>query len=136
MQPQRPPQQIVDERVAIMKSYVNTLIQSGKVVGGNGTVAEALDRVAAARAASANLSRLFPRGTAPGDAGVVGTRALPPVWADPTDFAAKAQSLETAWAGLEAALRANSVEQTKAAIDPVKKACLACHATYRAPDKS
>src|SRR5262249_38961678 len=85
----RPPQQVVDERSALMKSYVNALIQSGKFVGGKGTAAEALAKVSDARAAAANLPNLFPSGTAPGDTGVASTRALPAVWSSQSDFAAK-----------------------------------------------
>lgn len=132
--PDRPPQQIVDERVSVMKSFVGVLVQTGKFLKGEGPAADALAKVSAARAAAGRIPSMFPAGTAPGDAGVVSSRALPPVWSNAGDFSAKAKALETAFATLETALTANNVDQTKAGIDTTKKACLACHDTYRGPE--
>ena len=63
---------------------------------------------------------------------VDGTRALPAIWENLDDFAAKWAALGTAAEGLVAAA-GNGQEGLGAALGPVGGACQACHEAYRAP---
>lgn len=82
--------------------------------------------------AAYGVGDLFLDGTSQDDR-VGDTRALPAIWADPADFAAKAQGFAEAAAALRAA-----AGQGRAALGPavgaVGAACKACHDSYRAKD--
>lgn len=73
---------------------------------------------------------LFVEGT--DDMSVEGTRALPAIWENPDDFAAKWAALGEAAKGMQAAA-GTSAEAIGAAMGPLGGACKSCHETYRTP---
>ncbi len=76
-------------------------------------------------------SLLWPAGT---DAdSVEGTRALPDIWANFPDVAAKAQALQEA-ADVMADAAGTDLAALQAAMGPLGGACGACHKAYRVPD--
>jgi len=60
------------------------------------------------------------------------TRALPAIWENWDDFAAKAAALEEASAALMEAAEGGDMEAIGAAFGPVGASCGGCHETYRA----
>lgn len=59
-------------------------------------------------------------------------RALPAIWENPDDFAAKWMAFGTAASGLQAAA-GTGLEAMQAALGPVGGSCGACHDAYRQP---
>jgi cytochrome c556 len=133
--PPENPQGVVNERVAVMKSFIAALVAAGNFAQGKATAETAKAKVTAARAGAGRLSDLFPRGTALGDRGVKTSRALSTIFANRADFDAKRAALENTLAALDGALAENSKTDAAKLIAPVKSACLACHAHYRTPDE-
>ena len=127
------PQGVVNERVAIMKSFVGALTASAQYAQGKGTAQDAKTKLTAARTGVDRLQTLFPPGTALGDRGVTQSRALSTIFASRPDFDAKRATLADALAGLDASLaqKTNAAKQ----IPIVKNACLACHSKYRSADE-
>lgn len=82
------------------------------------------------RLASLSQDRLWPEGS--DNASVSGTRALPNIWADFDDFAAKFASLGERAVALQA-VAGNGLDDLRAAIGPLAGACSACHQVNRAP---
>lgn len=66
------------------------------------------------------------------NADMEGTRALPAIWENGEDVAAKAKGMVDAAMAMEAA--AGSLDGVRANIGAVGGACGACHKAYRAPD--
>ena len=81
---------------------------------------------------SQKASGWFPAGTGP-DAGK--TRALPAIWQNPNDFAAKLRNLQAAAKAFDAASRTNDVAAMNARFAELGGACKACHDKYRAEEK-
>lgn len=79
---------------------------------------------------STHIAALFPDNSKTGH----DTHALPKIWQDKADFAAKAQKVHEA-ALAAAASSKRGLDATKAAYRVVNDACDACHDTYRAPYK-
>jgi cytochrome c556 len=61
------------------------------------------------------------------------TRALPAIWENAADFAAKAQALRTAADALLEAARGGNAEAVGTAQTAVGQACAGCHMAYRGP---
>jgi cytochrome c556 len=61
------------------------------------------------------------------------TRALPAIWENAADFAAKAQALRTAADALLEAARGGNAEAVGTAQTAVGQACVGCHMAYRGP---
>ncbi|HSG49453.1 MAG TPA: cytochrome c [Longimicrobiales bacterium] len=68
----------------------------------------------------------------PAGSGGPGTRALPAIWENWDDFAAKLDAARASAAALQAAAEAGDVEGTAAALREVGQSCLSCHREYRA----
>lgn len=132
--PPADPQKMIDERVAVMKSYIGALSASTQYTQDKATAAAAKAKVAAARNGVAAAPSLFPRGTALGDRGVTRSRALSTIFANRADFDAKFDALAANFAALDAALAKNAKADATAALASTKKACLVCHDKYRAPE--
>jgi cytochrome c556 len=82
--------------------------------------------------AVSTLSQTFSWPEGSDNMAVDGTRALPAIWDNLDDFAAKWAALGTAAEGL-VAVAGNGQEGLGAALGPVGGACQACHEAYRAP---
>lgn len=130
------PQAVVNERVAVMKSFAGAVTTSGQFIQGKATAAVATAKVASAAGGAERLARLFPRGTALGDRGVSQSRALSTIFANRSDFDAKLGNLANALANLDTALGPADKKRVATAVAEVRKACLACHSRYRTPDES
>lgn len=79
---------------------------------------------------AAKSGRWFPAGT--GQDVLPKTRALPPIWQKPEDFAAKDRDFETAAKAFNAAAVSGDLGAIKSSFEPLGKSCKACHDTYRA----
>ncbi|RYH06734.1 cytochrome c [Tropicimonas sp. IMCC6043] len=77
-----------------------------------------------------DLSAMWPEGT--DNSAASGTRALPDIWSNFDDVAAKAGILNEAALELQAAA-GTDLESMKAAMGNLGAACTACHKAYRAP---
>ncbi|MEQ1752548.1 MAG: cytochrome c [Micropepsaceae bacterium] len=122
------PQQIVDDRVAGMKSLV------GNVKGAHDATdpAVAKDHLAKAIAFAESIPSKFPKGTGVGDAGVTKSRALQDIWSKPADFKAAADALAKALKGASDAV--GDATKFEAAFGDVKKSCGGCHTPFRGPE--
>lgn len=81
--------------------------------------------------ASVNQEKWFPAGTGP-EAGK--TRALPDIWAKPTEFKAAIKMFSDAAPKLHAAANAGDVAAIKTAFGDVGKSCKNCHDQFRAKE--
>lgn len=79
---------------------------------------------------SLDQSRHWPEGT--DSMSIDGTRALPAIWDDLDDFAAKFEALQTAALAMQAAA-GTDLAALQAALGPLGGACQACHQANRAP---
>ena len=85
-------------------------------------------------AASAKaLPTWFPAGSGP-ESGVK-TRALPLIWSQPSQFAAKAQALAAAADKLNAVAQAGDMAGVGPATSQVGAACKSCHEVFQAKEK-
>ena len=75
-------------------------------------------------------SNWFPAGT--GQSVLPKTRALPPIWEKPEDFAAKDRDFIAAANAFKAAADAGDMNAIKSSFATLGKSCKACHDTYRA----
>lgn len=118
------PQQIVDNRVAGMKSL-------GGNIKGAATAAtpdDAKANFAAAIKFAETIPTLFPKGTGIGDKGVTKTRALQDIWTKPAEFKAAGEALVAALKAAEAA------PADKSKLGGVTKTCKDCHDAFRGPE--
>jgi cytochrome c556 len=69
----------------------------------------------------------------PANSGGEGSRALPAIWENPADFAARVQAIRTAADALVEAARGGNADQIQAAQQGVQQACAGCHMTFRGP---
>jgi cytochrome c556 len=75
------------------------------------------------------LPNLFPEPPAPGQ----DTRALPKIWENKPDFAAKIAAFEKAV--VENKDKTQTLDELKVAVPAVSKACSDCHELYRRPEQ-
>jgi len=128
------PQAVIDQRIAIMKTFGAALGAAANQTQGKTTPAAARKSVADARTGLARVAQLFPRGTALGDRGVTQSRALSIIFANRSDFETKLDALSGRFAQLDAALAKNAKADTTKAIADARAVCSACHNKYRAPE--
>ena len=79
---------------------------------------------------AARSGKWFPAGT--GQDVLPKTRALPPIWQKPEDFAAKDRDFQAAAKAFNAAAVSGDLNAIKSSFKPLGKSCKACHDTYRA----
>jgi cytochrome c556 len=121
------PQDIVDDRVAGMKSLFGLL--KGAEDATNAAVAK--ENLAKAIALAKAIPSKFPKGTGIGDAGVKKTRALQDIWTKPADFKAASDGFASALEAASAA--AGDAAKFGAAMGGAKKYCGSCHEVFRGP---
>ena len=122
------PQQIVDDRVAGMKSLIDSL----KGAGAATDAAVVKVHLAKAIAFAQSIPAKFPKGTGIGDAGVTKTRAKQDIWTKPGDFKKTVDGFVAALQGANAA--AGDAPKFQAAMGGVKKSCGGCHDAFRGPE--
>ncbi|MFC7703413.1 c-type cytochrome [Plastorhodobacter daqingensis] len=81
--------------------------------------------------AARDQSGLWPEGT--DSANLAGTRALPAIWENPEDFAARFEGLRLAAGQMEAAA-GRDLAALQGEIGNLSGACGACHRPFRAPE--
>jgi cytochrome c556 len=101
-----------------------TAIRNGTV----GSQANILQRAVILQQLAMSLSDAFP----PNSIGE-GSRALPVIWTNQTDFQARVQSIQTAANALVEAARGGNAEQIAAAQQAFGQNCMQCHMTFRGP---
>jgi cytochrome c556 len=79
---------------------------------------------------AARSGKWFPPGT--GQDVLPKTRALPPIWQKPEDFAAKDRDFQAAAAAFSAAAVSGDLDAIRSSFEPLGRSCKACHDTYRA----
>jgi cytochrome c556 len=121
------PQDIVDDRVAGMKSLIGSL--KGATEATDAAVAK--DHLAKAIAVAKSIPSKFPKGTGIGDAGVAKTRAVQDIWTKPAEFKAASDGFVAALEAASAA--AGDAAKFGAAMGGVKKSCGSCHDAFRGP---
>lgn len=119
------PQQIVDDRVGGMKALIGDLKAAQTAT--DAAVAKAA--LAKGVAFAQSLPDKFPKGSAPGDAGVTKTRALPEIWSQPDAFKTAAGVLATALQATSDV--AGDKAKFDAAFGDIKKSCGGCHDKFR-----
>ena len=129
------PQQVIDERVAVMKSLGAALAATNAFVQGKGTGPAAQAKLSAARNNALRIPQMFPRGTALGDKGVANSRALSTIFTSRSDFDNKANALTAKLDQLERALASKAKAEASSALTAAKSACASCHDKYRAADE-
>jgi cytochrome c556 len=121
------PQDIVDDRVAGMKSLIGSL--KGATEATDAAVAR--DHLAKAIAVAKSIPSKFPKGTGIGDAGVTKTRAVQDIWTKPAEFKAASDGFVAVLEAASAA--AGDAAKFGAAMGGVKKSCGSCHDAFRGP---
>lgn len=121
------PQEIVDDRVAGMKSLIGSL--KGATEATDAAVAR--EHLAKAIAVAKAIPSKFPKGTGIGDAGVTKTRAKQEIWSKPAEFKAASDGFVSALEAASAA--AGDASKFGAAMGGVKKSCGSCHDAFRGP---
>ena len=122
-------QQLVEARkggMAMMVANLTALSHAAEAENG-----EALGRSGLAATGMASFARSLPALFAPETQAVAETRALPGVWQDGEDFAAKVREFQAATASVEAATKAGDRTGFAEALARTKAACQSCHKTYR-----
>lgn len=125
-------QDLVKLREKHLKEAGGAMQFLGKYDGSDQTKASAAAKVIDDAAAA--ITTWFPEGSGPGGAGIEKTRAKAEIWANWSDFEAKAKAFDDASAKLTNAVGSNDVTAIKASLGEVGAACKACHEAYRAPE--
>jgi cytochrome c556 len=121
------PQEIVDDRVAGMKSLIGSMKGASEATD----AAVAKGHLAKAIAVAKSMPSKFPKGTGIGDAGVTKTRAVQDIWNKPAEFKAATDGFVAALEAASAA--AGDAAKFGAAMGGVKKSCGSCHDAFRGP---
>ena len=121
------PQEIVDDRVAGMKSLIGSMKGASEATDAAGAKSHLAKAIAVAKL----MSSKFPKGTGIGDAGVTKTRAVQDIWSKPAEFKAATDGFVAALEAASAA--AGDAAKFGAAMGGVKKSCSSCHDAFRGP---
>lgn len=124
------PEQVIAYRQSLFKTIGWNFAPMGAMVKGSKPwdAAEFKRRSIAVAFAAVQLDEAFAAGS---DRGVV-TDALPAIWENPDDFAAKLKAFRQASNALRVAAAGGDQERIKAAFGEVRQTCGDCHETYRA----
>ncbi|HRG17088.1 MAG TPA: cytochrome c, partial [Pseudomonadota bacterium] len=114
----------------LFKTIVWNFMPMGAMVKGSKPwdAAEFKRRSIAVAFAAVQLDEAFSAGS---DKGAV-TDALPAIWENPDDFAAKLKAFQKTSNALRMAAAAGDQDRIKAAFNDVRQSCGNCHETYRA----
>lgn len=124
------PEQVIAYRQSLFKTIGWNFAPMGAMVKGSKPWdgAEFKRRSIAVAFAAVQLDEAFAAGS---DRGAV-TDALPAIWENPDDFAAKLKAFRQASNALRVAAAGSDQERIKAAFGDVRQTCGDCHETYRA----
>jgi cytochrome c556 len=93
-----------------------------------GAASHMLGRAVIIQQLATMLGDAFPAGSA-GE----GSRALPAIWENQSEFAARVQAIQEASNALVEAARGGNAEQVQAAQGALQQTCGACHMAFRGP---
>jgi cytochrome c556 len=124
------PEHVIGYRQSLFKTIVWNFMPMGAMVKGSKPwdAAEFKRRSIAVAFAAVQLDEAFSAGS---DKGAV-TDALPAIWENPDDFAAKLKAFQKTSNALRMAAAAGDQDRIKAAFNDVRQSCGNCHETYRA----
>ena len=124
------PEHVIGYRQSLFKTIVWNFMPMGAMVKGSKPwdAAEFKRRSIAVAFAAVQLDEAFSAGS---DKGAV-TDALPAIWENPDDFAAKLKAFQKTSNALRMAAAAGDQDRIKAAFNDVRPSCGNCHETYRA----
>jgi cytochrome c556 len=124
------PEQVIAYRQSLFKTIGWNFAPMGAMVKGSKPwdAAEFKRRSIAVAFAAVQLDEAFAAGS---DRGAV-TDALPAIWENPDDFAAKLKAFRQASNALRVAAAGGEQERIKTAFGEVRRTCGDCHESYRA----
>ena len=124
------PEQVIAYRQSLFKTIGWNFAPMGAMVKGSKPwdAAEFKRRSIAVAFAAVQLDEAFAAGS---DQGAV-TDALPAIWSDAEDFAAKLKAFQQSSNALRMAATRGDQDQIKAAFGEVRQSCGDCHDSYRA----
>ena len=124
------PEQVIAYRQSLFKTIGWNFAPMGAMVKGSKPwdAAEFKRRSIAVAFAAVQLDEAFAAGS---DQGAV-TDALPAIWSDAEDFAAKLKAFQQSSNALRMAAARGDQDQIKAAFGEVRQSCGDCHDSYRA----
>lgn len=131
-----PPQQMSPAEVVAARQAAFHM--SGAAMGNMRAVAERGGDVAGQAYAArgvARWARVLPTMFPPSTAGITPSRARPEIWANKTDFNAKALAFAEAADRLAAAAQAGDKEAFAAQLRATGATCGACHQSYQVPQE-
>ena len=115
----------VEYRQDIMSAIGSTMGSIGKILKGEVSRPDDLAQLAVVLdELSGTVDGLFPEGSEGGD-------ALPEIWENPEDVAAKVSAFQEATAGFREAATTGDMAQVGQAIGSVGRTCKGCHDEYR-----
>ena len=118
---------VIKERQALMKSNGGSMKAINGIIEAGGPAADVGAEATKIHDASMKVATLFPAGSDQGD-----TKALPEIWQNPDDFAAKLKVLQDESAMLVTAATGGDMAAVKAQYDKLGGACGGCHKVYKA----
>lgn len=124
------PEQVIAYRQSLFKTIGWNFAPMGAMVKGSKSwdAAEFKRRSIAVAFAAVQLDEAFAAGS---DRGAV-TDALPAIWENPDDFAAKLKAFRQTSNALRIAAAGGDQDRIKAAFGELRQTCGDCHETYRA----
>lgn len=126
------PEDLVETRQDAMETLGDSAKTIAKFIQGEAGTVEDVQAAAATMAELApHLPELFPEGTGQG---VGDSDALPAIWENPDDFAARIEAAQAAIADLQPAAESDDPQTIRAAFAVVGQACSGCHDNFRAKD--
>jgi cytochrome c556 len=118
----------VEYRKSIMQGFRLHQGAVRAVLDGAAPAGHVVHHAAALQGMAAALANAFPAGP-PGP----GSRALPAIWENRTDFMNKVSAIQSASAALSQAATAGDTAAINAAFQAFGATCAGCHQTYRGP---
>ncbi|MGN6183977.1 MAG: c-type cytochrome [Thermoanaerobaculia bacterium] len=122
---------VVKYRQALMKSMAGYMNAMTSITKGAPFKSDLASHAAAVKELARQMPSMFTAGTSPDK---VATDALPEVWTKPAQFKAAAQKLETEAGKMQQLAKTNDMKAIATQLDAMKKACGACHDTFRAKE--
>jgi len=120
----------IDQRQARMKSLGAATKTLSGFAKGDATIADAR-KAAALLAATNNIDRWWPRGTAKG---VHDSKASPAIWTDGRGFAQRVVQYRQATAAMNRAVATGDRAQVAAQLPALGASCKACHTAFQLKD--
>ncbi len=118
---------VIKQRQADMKANGASMKAINGILEANGPAADVAAEAAKINGVAMEVATLFPAGSDQGD-----TKALPEIWQNPDDFAAKLKALQDESAMLVTAAEGGDMAVVKAQYEKLGGTCGGCHKMYKA----